>query len=65
MLNIRLNGRDIYDDKVYAVDNFLIPEGIEITKNEAPSGPADRKGESNIVMSIHPSLYVNQVKIVV
>lgn len=59
-LNVpKLKGRENYDDWAFAVENFLILEGIDIAKSEKFSEEENRKAKAKMVMTIDPSLYVH------
>ncbi|CAG9134816.1 unnamed protein product [Plutella xylostella] len=54
----KLKGRENYEDWAFAVENFLILEGME--KCVAKEGdPNDAKAKAKIILTIDPSLYVH------
>lgn len=55
----KLKGRDNYDDWAFAVENFLILEGIDISNSEGLSAQDNKKAKAKMVMTIDPSLYVH------
>lgn len=55
----KLKGRDNYDDWAFAVENFLILEGIDLANSATLSEQDDRKAKAKMVMTIDPSLYVH------
>lgn len=60
----KLKGRENYDEWAYAAENFLILEGIDITKEEPDdkavlSAIDIQKAKAKLIMTIDSSLYVH------
>lgn len=57
----KLKGRENYDEWAFAVENFMILEGVDIKKEdgEAATSVDDQKAKAKLVMTIDSSLYVH------
>jgi hypothetical protein len=55
----KLRGRENYDDWAFAVENFLILEGVDLSSEQALDEQNDRKARAKMIMTIDPSLYVH------
>ncbi|CAH2099257.1 unnamed protein product [Euphydryas editha] len=65
ILNVpKLKGRENFDEWAFAVENFLILEGVDINKEDDKHGGNtasvdEQKAKAKLVMTIDPSLYVH------
>lgn len=55
----KLKGRENYDDWAFAVENFLILEGVNLSSNEVLDETSDKKARAKLILTIDPSLYVH------
>lgn len=55
----KLKGRENYDDWAFAVENFLILEGVDLSTKNALDEQSDKKARAKMILTIDPSLYVH------
>lgn len=55
----KLKGRENYDDWAFAVENFLILEGVNLSSEEVLEVTNDRKARAKLILTVDPSLYVH------
>lgn len=55
----KLKGRENYDDWAFAVENFMILEGVDVTSATELSDTENKKARAKIIMTIDPSLFVH------
>jgi hypothetical protein len=48
----KLRGRENYDDWAFAVENFLILEGVDLSSEQALDEQNDRKARAKMIMTI-------------
>jgi hypothetical protein len=55
----KLKGRENYDDWAFAVENFLILEGVDLSSQQVLNEESDRKARAKMILTVDPSLYVH------
>lgn len=55
----KLKGRENYDDWAFAVENFMILEGVDVTCVKGLLDAENKKARAKLIMTIDPSLFVH------